>query len=309
MLRNFFLYLSQSEGWRRFITGFGPTRTMARRFVAGETLDEAVAVVKALNSRGILATMNHLGEHVASREDAYRAGREYQELLHRIAAERLQSTISVKPSHLGLNFGADFFYENVADVVQVAHALGNMVEVDMEESASVQANLDVYHRLLDTFQGPLRLAIQSYLYRSGNDVQTLIERGTSIRLVKGAYQEPATIAFQKKAEVDAEFIKLMELYFGPRARETGAYLAVASHDPRIISRTIAEARSRGIGQDAFEFQMLQGVRRDEQQRLADAGYRMRVFVPYGREWYPYFMRRLAERPANVLFAMRAIFGK
>lgn len=309
MLRSLFIYLSQSNGWRRFVTEFGPTRVMARRFVAGETLDEAVAVVKDLNSRGLLAAMDHLGEHVTTQAEAVRAAREYRELLHRIHDEDLQATISVKPSHLGLGFGPDFFYENVADVVEVAHSLGNMVEVDMEGSDTVQDTLDVYQRLLDTFGGPLRLAIQAYLFRSAEDVVALIERGASIRLVKGAYREPPEIAYQKKGEVDAAFIKLMDLYFGERARECGAYLAIGSHDPKMIEWAIQQALDRGIGPDEFEIQMLQGVRRDEQLRLAEAGYRVRVYVPYGQQWYPYFMRRLAERPANVLFLGRAMLGR
>ncbi len=309
MLRSFFLKLSDSDSMRRLVTHFGPARLMARRFVAGETLDEAVAVVKDLNARGVKAILNEVGESVSSQTEASQAAEVCCELLRRIEAEGLDSDISLKPSHVGMTFGADFFYENVADIVQAAQNHHNLVEIDMEDDSDVEATLEVYHRLLDTFGGGIRLAIQSYLYRSPADVQRIIERGGCIRLVKGAYDEAPEIAYQDKKEINRASIKLMELFLSPQAREKGAYLILGSHDPELIEWLIQQAKARGIDKDQFEFQMLQGVRRDEQQRLADLGYQMRVYIPYGRAWYPYFMRRLAERPANVLFILRAFFGK
>ncbi|MFN8455023.1 MAG: proline dehydrogenase family protein [Anaerolineae bacterium] len=309
MLRNFFIRLSAGNSARRFVTHFGPARVAARRFVAGETLDEAVAVVKALNRRGITAIINEVGESVSTQAEAGQAAAVFHQILARIDSEGLQADISLKPSHVGMSFGADFCYENVADVVQAAQKYRNLVEIDMEGSPDVDATLGVYHRLLDTFGNGIRLAIQSYLYRTPADLQRLIEHGGSARLVKGAYREPPEIAYQSKEEINQASIRAMELFLTPEARAKGAYLILGSHDPELIEWLIQTAKARGIGQQEFEFQMLLGVRRDEQQRLADLGYKVRVYVPFGSAWYPYFMRRLAERPANVLFMARAMLGK
>jgi proline dehydrogenase len=193
--------------------------------------------------------------------------------------------------------------------VQKAREFNNLVEIDMEGSADVDDTLAIYHRLLDTFGNGLRQAVQSYLYRTPEDVQQIIKRGGGIRLVKGAYDEPPEIAYQQPAEINRATIRLMETCLSLEARQRGAYLALGSHDPELIDWLIRESKAREIAQDQFEVQMLLGVRRDEQQRLADLGYQVRVYVPYGTAWYPYFMRRLAERPANVLFILRAILGK
>lgn len=309
MLRSLFIYLSTSDTARKFTTHFGPARRLARRFVAGETLDEAVAVVKALNAQGIKAILNEVGESVSSQVEAAQAARVFQESLRRIQAEGLEATISLKPSHVGLGFGLDFCYETIADIVALAHSYGNTVEIDMEGSADVDDTLTIYHRLLDTFSNGLRLAVQGYLHRTPADIQPIIERGGSIRLVKGAYAEPPEIAIQDKQAINRACMDIMAAFLSPRARETGAYLALGSHDPALIEWLIREAERRGLAKDQFEFQMLQGIRRDEQQRLADLGYQVRTYVPYGQAWYPYFMRRLAERPANVLFIARAMVGK
>lgn len=308
MLRSLFISLSHSEAMRRFVTHFGPARRMARRFIAGETLDEAIAVVRELNGRGILATLDHLGENVAIQEDALRTAREYQELLLRIAAEGIQSTISVKLTHVGLDFGEDFCCDRLRDIVETAHSLGNVVEIDMEGSPYTQSTLNVFHRMLDENQN-LRLALQAYLFRTEEDLGGLIERGSSVRLCKGAYDELSTIAWKKKAEVDASYGRLMDLMFSERATENGFYPALGTHDHVLIQWAEREVARRDISTDRFEFQMLHGVRRDWQQRLAADGYRVRVYVPYGTQWYPYFMRRLAERPANVLFMTRAFLGR
>jgi proline dehydrogenase len=270
-----------------------------------------VAVVKALNRRGVKAVLNHVGESVTSPAEASQAAAEFQELLGRIAAEKLDSTISVKPPHVGLTFGTDFYYENMADIVQTAQQHGLLVEIDIEGSGDVEATLAVYHRLARTFGDGIRQALQSYLYRTPADIRQIFEQGLTpnIRLVKGAYQEPAEVAYQTKPEINEATLRLMETFLTPEALEKGAYLALGSHDPVLIEALSHETAVRGIEKDKFEFQMLLGVRRDEQQRLAGLGYQVRVYVPYGRAWYPYFMRRLAERPANVLFVLRALLGK
>lgn len=309
MLRQFFIALSTNASVRRFVTHFGPARRLARRFVAGETMAQAVAVGKELNGRGIKALLNEVGEAVTTRAQATQAAASFCNLLRRIDAEGLEANISLKPSHVGLSFGQDFCYENIADIVQTAQTYNNMVEIDMESSADVDDTLAIYHRLLNTFNGQIRLAIQSYLHRTPSDAQRIIERGGSVRLVKGAYNESPEIAYQSKTEINQATIRIMEAFLSPQARDAGAHLSLGSHDPELIEWLIQHAQAQGIGKEQFEFQMLLGVRRDEQQRLADLGYPMRVYVPFGEAWYPYFMRRLAERPANVLFMARALFGK
>jgi proline dehydrogenase len=308
MLRHLFLTLSRSEAARHFVINFGLARRMARRFIAGETLDDAIVVVRQLNKQGILVTLDHLGENVATREDACRAAGEYQELLHRIALEGVQSTISVKLTHVGLDFGEDFCCETVRTIVETARSLGNMVEVDIEGSNYVQSTLNVFHCLLDEYHN-LRQALQAYLFRTEADLIRLIEHGSSVRLCKGAYDEPPTIAWQRKSDVDANYAHLVDLMLSEQTLQNGFYPAIATHDHALILRAEREVARRGINKDAFEFQMLHGVRRDWQQRLAADGYRVRVYVPYGTQWYPYFMRRLGERPANFLFIARAFLGK
>ena len=308
MLRRLFIALSHSDAMRRFVTHFGPARRTARRFIAGETLDEAIAVVRDLNARGILAALDHLGENVASREDAERAAGEYQELLQRIAAEGVQSTISVKLTHVGLDFGEDFCCDLMRSVVETARSVDNVVEIDIEGSEYTQSTLDVFHCLQDENDN-LRLALQAYLFRTEEDLQGLIEHGSSVRLCKGAYDESPSIAWKEKGEVDASFARLMDLMLSEQAIQKGFYPALATHDHALILRAEREVVRRQIDKVRFEFQMLHGVRRDWQQRLAADGYRLRIYVPYGTQWYPYFMRRLAERPANLLFMTRAFLGK
>ena len=308
MLRQLFITLSHSQAMRRFMIHFGPARRAARRFIAGETLDEGIGVVRELNARGILAALDHLGENVSSHEDARRAAQEYQGLLRRIAAEGVQSTISVKLTHVGLDFGYEFCCDTMRAILQTAGELGNTVEVDIEGSGYTQVTLDVFHCLLNDYRN-LRLALQAYLFRTEEDLKGLIQRGGSVRLCKGAYDEPPSIAWKEKSEVDASFARLMDLMLSEQAIRNGFYPALGTHDHRLILQAEREAAKRGIPKDRFEFQMLHGVRRDWQQRLAADGYRMRIYVPYGTQWYPYFMRRLAERPANVLFLARAFVGR
>jgi proline dehydrogenase len=308
MMRDMFISLSNNEVAQKFVTHFPPAQKTAHRFVAGETLSAAVAVVKSLNQHGIKAVMNEVGESISTRAEAEAAASEFHTLLHRIKQEGLQASVSLKPSHLGLAFGLDFFYETVADIVAQAQKLGITVEMDMEGSGDVDLTLQCYHRLLDTFGGGVRLALQGYLHRTSADMAAIIERGGGVRLVKGAYAEPPSIALQDREAIREACRQLMLTFFTPQAQETGAYLALGSHDPVLIAWLLQTAADKKIPPERFEIQMLQGVRRDEQIRLAELGYQVRVYVPYGSAWYPYFMRRLAERPANVLFIARALFG-
>lgn len=310
MLRKFFIGLSTNTLARKIVTHFPPARWASRRFIAGETLDEAVKVVRELNALGVKALLNEVGESITSQAEAREAAEAIKALLARINAENLDSSVSIKPSHLGMTFGPEFFYELTAEVVTAAQKFGNTVEIDIEESHDVDNTLAVYHRLLDEF-GPtsVHLAIQAYLFRTPADVKRIVERGAGIRLVKGAYSESAAIAYQKKEEINQAMKDIMATVLSPEYLQKGAYLALGSHDPALIAWLIQEADKRGIAKDCFEFQMLQGVRRDEQVRLASLGYKMRVYVPFGVAWYPYFMRRLAERPANVFFIARAAVGK
>jgi proline dehydrogenase len=309
MLRSLFINLSTNETARNFTTNFGPSRSMAHRFVAGETLDEAVEVVKALNSQGIKAILNHVGESVSNRQEARQAAAEIIRITERIEAEGLDSSVTLKPSHVGLDFGLDFCYENIADVVQAAQQRGIFVEIDVEASPDVDATLEIYHRLLSAFGGRVRQAIQTYLHRTPVDLEAIIAAGGSVRLVKGAYKEHPEIALQGRDEINQATLRAISMFFTPEARERGAYLALGSHDPILIEGLLAQAAARNVPPDRYEIQMLQGVRRDEQQRLAARGVQVRTYVPFGTAWYPYFMRRLAERPANVLFIARAMLGK
>ncbi len=309
MLRNFLIRLSTSDSMRRFATDFGPVRRVVRRFIAGETIDDAVAAVKELNARGIKTLMNEVGESVTTQAGATQAAKAFHTLLQRIDDEGLDSHVTLKPSHVGMTFGRDFFYENVVDIVRAAQTYGNTLEIDIEASPDVQDTIDVYHRLLDTFGGGVRLAIQTYLHRTYADVQRITERGGSVRLVKGAYNESPDIAYQSKKEIDQATIQLMETILDALAEQSEITLILGSHDPKMIEWLIRETEARGIGKDRFEIQMLMGVRRDEQQRLAALGYQVRVYVPYGDAWYPYFMRRMAEYPANILLIGRAMLGK
>jgi proline dehydrogenase len=308
VLRSTLIALSQSERMRRLMTGFGPARRMSRRFVAGETLDEAIGVVRQLNQRGIRATLDHLGENVASGEDAQRAAHEYQALLERIAAERVQATISVKLTHVGLDFGVEFCHQQARAIVETAERLDNLVEIDIEGSQYTQRTLDVFHRLLNDNRN-LRLALQAYLFRTEADLKGLVAHGSSVRLCKGAYDEPATLAWRNRSDVSASYARLMKLMFGDEGRRQGFYPALATHDHELILQAEHLVAQQGVGKDQFEFQMLYGVRRDWQRRLAGDGYRVRIYVPYGTQWYPYFMRRLAERPGNLLFMLRTFLGK
>jgi proline dehydrogenase len=302
-LRALFLWLSDRRWMARVALGTPFLRRMPLRFVAGTTLDQAVAAVRGLNARGASATLDVLGEAVADRASADRAAAAYVATIERIAAERLDANVSIKLSQMGLDLGLEECLAVLAPVVEAGTRHGIFVRIDMESSEYTDRTLEVVNRLRADGHdvGPV---IQSYLHRSPSDVERLAAERVRTRVCKGAYAEPPEVAHQERLAVGDAFVGLSE-----RLLEADAYPGVATHDPEMILRVGVFARRRGIGKDRFEFQMLYGIRRDLQRRLIEKGYRVRIYVPYGTEWYPYFMRRLAERPANVAFVLRSLFGE
>jgi proline dehydrogenase len=298
MLRALLLALAKSSRLRRWITANGATRRMAHRFVPGEELDPAIEAARACNKAGMTVSLDHLGENVFTREDAERARASYTEALDRMAAERIEGNVSLKLTHLGLDLGGEFCAEQLRLITRRAEELGNFVRVDMEGSEYTDRTLRIV-RQARTETSAVGTVIQAYLYRSEEDIRALLDIGCRIRLVKGAYKEPARIAFRSKKDVDANFIKLMKILL-----PSGIYHALATHDPKMIEATIRFAAEQNITKDKFEFQMLYGIRTDLQSRLVRQGYRVRVYIPFGKDWFPYFMRRLAERPANLVFFAR-----
>jgi len=273
-------------------------KPMTRRFVAGNTLEEEVAVCKKLNAEGILASMDYLGENVTNLEEARVSRDNYLSSLDAIEREKLQASVSIKLTQFGLDFSVEDCLTNVRPLVERAARLGTRVEIDMESSEYTDRTLQIVEQLHKEF-GCVRAVIQAYLHRSEDDIARLNAARIPVRLCKGAYREPETIAFPEKAEVDRHYIRLTH-----RLLEGGPYPAIASHDPRMIRAAIQYVKDKGIAKDAFEFQMLYGIRRDLQKEVISLGYRLRIYVPYGEAWYPYFMRRLAERPANAWFLIR-----
>ena len=312
MLRRSLLYLSEREGLKDRLLKLRAARATAARFVAGETLDSALDVVTGLEADGFRVTLDFLGESVTDREEAERATETYESAFARMAARGSASTMSLKPTQLGLDLDADLCAANVRRIVEAASATGSFVRIDMEGSRHTQATLDVFRRVFPGHRN-VGVVIQAYLHRSERDVDDLLAEGAPVRLCKGAYQEPHSIAYRRSEDVDANFVHLMRrLLDGGRDRApVGGVppVAIATHDDAMIEATRAHVESRAIPIDSFEFQMLFGVRTDAQKRLLEGGYNVRIYVPYGTEWYPYFMRRMAERPANLWFVTRAILGK
>jgi proline dehydrogenase len=295
MLRALLLELAKSSRLRRWIASNGTTRRLAQRFVPGEELAPAIEAARRCNRARMAVSLDQLGENVLHREDAERACLAYTDVLDQIATENLDANISLKLTHLGLDLGDEFCAGQLRIVTQRAAALRNFVRVDMEGSAYTDRSLRIVKQaLVET--GAVGTVIQAYLYRSEKDIQDLLSIGCRIRLVKGAYKEPSQVAFPRKKDVDANYVKLMRLLL-----PSGIYHAMATHDPNMIGATIQFAAERGIARDKFEFQMLYGIRTDLQSRLVREGYRVRVYIPFGPDWFPYFMRRLAERPANMFF--------
>jgi len=306
MTKTFFLYLSRSARARHLIMGLPFSRRAARRFVVGETLDEALGAVAELNREGMKATLDLLGEDVTSPREAEGSTREVASILDGIRRAGVDSNLSLKLTQLGLRLGKEVCQRNLETVLARAAELNNFVRIDMEGSDVTEITLQIYEEARRHFPN-VGVVIQSYLRRTEKDVTSrLIPAGAAVRLCKGAYKEPSEVAFPDKADVDASYRRLADLLLAAEARAQGVKTAVATHDESMI-RHVQEKVARGeMGKQDFEFQMLYGIRRDLQRRLAKEGYRVRIYVSYGTQWYPYFMRRLAERPANVLFLVKNI---
>src|SRR6267154_2403864 len=299
MLRASLLWLSEQPRVFRFIRGNGLARRFAARFVAGETVDSGVAALKDLNAAGITASLDMLGESVHNAAEAAAARDTYLDTLDRIKMAHADANVSVKLTQMGLDIGEAVCVENMRAIAGRAKAHGSFVRIDMEQSDYAERTLQLFKRTLHPeFANVVGVVLQSYLRRTEQDVEQMIALGARVRLCKGAYQEPAAVAFPDKRDVDATYVRCME-----RLMLGGNYPALATHDVRIIEHAKAFARDKGIQPSRFEFQMLYGVRRDLQLALRRRGYNVRVYVPFGTQWYPYLMRRLAERPANLAFLL------
>jgi proline dehydrogenase len=298
-MRKALLWLSERQQVFNFIKRNGLARRFASRFVAGETIDTAIAAVREVNKKNITASLDLLGESVSKESEAGQARDEYLRMLGKIAETGVNSNVSVKLTQMGFDISEDTCYGNIKAILDEAKRLNTFVRLDMESSAYTQRTLDFfYDRLFAEYAKVTGVVIQSCLRRSEADIATLIERQARVRLCKGAYLEPPTVAFPDKADVDRNYIVLME-----RLMESGNYPGIATHDEAIINHAQEYAARKKIGNERFEFQMLYGVRRDLQEKLRKSGYNMRVYVPFGSQWYPYLMRRLAERPANIAFML------
>ncbi len=304
MMRACFIWLSESQSIRAVAERSRIGNRLSRRFVAGMTVEEALDATAAVNQLGMSVSVDNLGENVTNADEARHSAGLYHEMIDAITARKLEANVSLKLTHMGLDVDESLASGITRELVSHAARTGNFVRVDMEGSPYTQKTLDVVRELHSEpdHRGVVGAVIQSYLHRSESDVRELCAEGIRIRLCKGAYKEPASIAFQAKADVDANFVALMNIML-----ESGSYHGIATHDPKMIEATVAFAREKKIDPESFEFQMLYGIRRDLQQQLVRDGWRMRVYIPFGREWYPYLMRRLAERPANAIFILKNLF--
>jgi proline dehydrogenase len=302
MLRAGLLYLSEQPQVFKFVRSNGLARKFASRFVAGETLDTAVAAVRELNARKIATSLDLLGESVNSREEAQAAADTAIHMLERISADKLDANISIKLTQLGLDLDPAFCVANTTRLLERAQQLDIFVRIDMESSAYTQRTLGLVEKeLFPRFPKHIGVVIQSYLFRSREDIPRLIGLGMRVRLCKGAYKEPASVAYPAKADTDKAYVDEME-----QLLERGNYPGLATHDEALLETARKFVEQKAISRDRFEFQMLYGVRRDLQEQLVAAGYRLRVYVPFGSQWYPYLMRRLAERPANIAFILGSV---
>lgn len=306
MFRAFFITLSESKFLRGVAERSKAGQRVSARFVAGLTLPDVVVATKALNAAGMKVTMDRLGESVANADQARAAAGDYMELLDAIQREKLDANVSVKLTGIGFDVDKALTQKLVEDMTARAAAIDSFVRVDMEGSPYTQLTLDLVHAVhaKPESKGAVGTVIQSYLYRSEKDVQELCAKGIRIRLCKGAYKEPAAVAFQAKSDVDSNYVKLTKMML-----QSGVFHGIATHDEAMIDATIRFAREEKIDPSKFEFQMLYGIRRDLQEKLVKDGWGVRVYVPYGQEWYPYFMRRLAERPANAFFVFKNFFRR
>ena len=303
-LRRPLLAAAESDRIEAFMRRNQFSKGLVHRFVAGEDLRTALDAVQGIAAQGMTSTLDHLGENVTTLAEARSAAESYTAVLQRMADAGLEPNISVKLTMLGLDLGEETAREQMVPILEQARSVNGFVRIDMEGSAYTEGTLSITEALHERFPENVGTVIQSYLRRSADDVERMIARDIRVRLVKGAYAEPASVAFQDKHQVDSTYRQLML-----RLLEAGNYPAIATHDPALIQGARHYAADHGIAPDQYEFQMLYGVRRDAQLDLTRAGYRMRVYVPYGTEWYPYFTRRIAERPANALFVLRQLVGR
>lgn len=301
MLKAILLYLSRQKAIQNFMVNFGVTRRVVDRFVSGEELEDGLDAVKKVNSEGAIATLDHLGEEVSERGEAIAATEVYLDALDLIKDNGVDTNVSVKPTQVGLKIDQQFCEENFAKIIERANKHHNFVRMDMEGSDCTQETLDVFKSLRKRHDN-VGIVIQSYLYRSEQDVHEVLQLGGRIRLCKGAYKEPKEIAFPKKRQVDENFVKLME-----KMLLSGICHGIATHDEKLIEKTKEFAQKKNIPKENFEFQLLYGIRTELRHQLVRDGYNVRVYIPFGRQWYPYFMRRLAERPANLFFFLKNFF--
>ena len=303
MIRKVLLFLSERDGFKHVLFRLPGSEGVSLRFVAGDTLPDAIRAATQLNKDGLRVTLDFLGESVSDHDEARAATRAYVASLDAIDDSEAESTISLKLTQLGLDIDEEFCESNLRAIVERAESFDNFVRIDMEGSAYTERTLRVFRRVFADHRN-VGVVIQSYLRRSEGDIRDLVSLGAPVRLCKGAYQEPPSVAFQDRREVDASFVSLMRLLL-----DGGVPAAIATHDDRMIGATLEHVARNGISEDAFEFQMLYGVRRDYQRHLVRDGYAMRIYVPYGSQWYSYLMRRMAERPQNLLFGVRAVLGR
>ena len=300
-MKNLLLFLSK-QGWMKSaVTGFPLSRTMASRFVAGDTIDDVIRVTRLLNSKGKSVTADHLGEHVTDVAEVKAAHAQYLKLIERLYAEKLDANVSVKLSEMGQDVDEGLCLENITSLVEHASKRDMLVRIDMESSAYTERTMNTFVDLRKKHEN-VGIVLQAYLYRTADDIKRTLELKGRIRLCKGAYAEPPTVAYPDKADVDRNFAEL-----AGKLVTSGIFHGIATHDEAMVEATIAHVKKAGLKPEAFEFQMLFGVRRDLQDKLVKDGWKLRIYVPYGDNWYPYMMRRMAERPANLLFVVKSMF--
>ncbi len=306
MFREIFLYLSSKDNLKNYIEKFSPSKKLVDRFVAGEDIYNAVNVVRNLNSKKITCTLDKLGESLTDEEKIKGVIEDYKNILKIIREENLDSTISIKLTHLGLLISEDLAYQSVREIVKYAKETNNRVCIDMENSPFTEKTINIYEKVFKEFKN-VGVAIQSYLKRTFSDLERLSSIGAEIRLCKGAYKEPKEIAYQRKKDVDENYKRGLIILFSKESIEKGTYPCVATHDEKLINFTYELVKKDNISPFKFEFQMLYGIRRDLQEKIVKDGFKVRVYVPFGKDWFPYFMRRLGERPANLFFVLKNIF--
>jgi proline dehydrogenase len=302
MLRSLLISLSQNSTLRNLMESSAPGRRVSGRFVAGTTVADALRITRELNAQGFAVTADSLGESVRSEAEARKAAEIYHQLLDAIAAEGMNANVSVKLTGVGMDVSPDLAELTTRGIVEHASQVGNFVRIDMEGTPYTEATLLLTERLHAAYPGAVGTVLQAYLYRTAEDTARLLRQGIRIRLCKGAYKEPGNLAFPQKSDVDANYVKLMQ-----RMLPSGVFCGIATHDAAMVAATEQFAKQHNIARSAFEFQMLYGVQRELQRDLVARGYGVRVYLPFGTDWYPYFMRRLAERPANVLFLAKNFF--